>query len=89
MTSCEQLDLSVWQSVKSSHIRQLISQLHRQDLASRTIQRLLSAIRSFYRYLIREGMADNNPAQAVQAPKGEKRLPSTLDVDQIRLFWLS
>tara|TARA_R110002050_G_scaffold9504_1_gene32885 strand:+ start:25661 stop:26560 length:900 start_codon:yes stop_codon:yes gene_type:complete len=80
---CEQLDLSVWQSVKSSHIRQLISQLHRQDLASRTIQRLLSAIRSFYRYLIREGMADNNPAQAVQAPKGEKRLPSTLDVDQM------
>jgi integrase/recombinase XerC len=33
--------------------------------------------------LIREGLADNNPAQAVQAPKVEKRLPATLDVDQM------
>jgi len=80
---CQQLELPVWQSIKSSHIRQLISQLHRQGLASRSIQRLLSATRSFYRYLIREGLADNNPAQAVQAPKGEKRLPATLDVDQM------
>jgi integrase/recombinase XerC len=44
---------------------------------------MLSAIRSFYQYLIRQGLADNNPAQAVQAPKAEKRLPSTLDVDQM------
>jgi len=80
---CQQLEIPVWQSIKSSHIRQLISQLHRQGLASRSIQRLLSATRSFYRYLIREGLADNNPAQAVQAPKGEKRLPATLDVDQM------
>jgi integrase/recombinase XerC len=80
---CEQSDLIVWQAIKSSHIRQFISQLHRQGLASRSIQRQLSAIRSFYRFLIREGLVDNNPAQTVQAPKGEKRLPSTLDVDQM------
>tara|TARA_R110002049_G_scaffold289290_1_gene472079 strand:+ start:1995 stop:2897 length:903 start_codon:yes stop_codon:yes gene_type:complete len=80
---CEQSELSVWQEMKSSHIRHFISQLHRQGLASSSIQRQLSAIRSFYRFLIREGLADNNPAQAVQAPKGEKRLPSTLDVDQM------
>lgn len=80
---CEQSEFPVWQIIKSSHIRQFISQLHRQGLASRSIQRSLSATRSFYRFLIREGLADNNPAQAVQAPKGEKRLPSTLDVDQM------
>jgi integrase/recombinase XerC len=80
---CEPLELAAWPSVKSSDIRQFISQLHRQGLASRSIQRSLSAIRSFYRYLIREGLAEHNPAQAVQAPKGEKRLPSTLDVDQM------
>lgn len=76
-------DLSSWAEIKSSHIRQFIVQLHRQGLAGRTIQRFLSAIRSLYRYLIREGLAENNPAQAVQAPKTEKRLPSTLDVDQM------
>lgn len=80
---CEQLELPSWPLLKSSHIRLFISQLHREGLASRSIQRHLSAVRSFYRYLIREGLADNNPAQAVQAPKGEKRLPSTLDVDQM------
>lgn len=80
---CDSLELVAWQAINSSHIRQFISQLHRQGLASRSIQRSLSAIRSFYRYLIREDLADNNPAQAVQAPKGEKRLPSTLDVDQM------
>jgi integrase/recombinase XerC len=76
-------DLNSWTEIKSSHIRQFIVQLHRQGLAGRTIQRFLSAIRSLYRYLIREGLAENNPAQAVQAPKTEKRLPSTLDVDQM------
>ena len=80
---CEQGQLISWNEIKSNHIRQMISQLHRQGLASRSIQRFLSAIRSFFRYLIRESIVDNNPAQAVQAPKGEKRLPSTLDVDQM------
>jgi len=76
-------DLALWSTIKSSHIRQYIVQMHKQGLSGRTIQRALSAIRSLYRYLIREGLADNNPAQAVQAPKTEKRLPSTLDVDQM------
>lgn len=80
---CEQHDLAGWQVIKSSHIRQFIGQLHREGLAGRSIQRALSAIRSLYRFLIREGLADNNPAQAVQAPKVEKRLPATLDVDQV------
>lgn len=80
---CESQDLTNWSAIKSSHIRQFIAQLNRQGLAGRSIQRSLSAIRSLYRFLIREQLADNNPAQAVQAPKVEKRLPATLDVDQM------
>ena len=80
---CDQHDVGGWQVIKSSHIRQFIAQLHREGLAGRSIQRALSATRSLYRFLIREGLADNNPAQAVQAPKVEKRLPATLDVDQM------
>ena len=80
---CQQDDLVAWKSVKASHIRQFIAQIHRQGLSGKSIQRMLSAMRSFYRFLIREGLADNNPAQVVQAPKSEKRLPSTLDVDQM------
>lgn len=80
---CQQHELLEWKIIKPRHIRQFIAQCHREGLAGRTIQRLLSAVRSFYRYLIREGLIENNPAQAVQAPKSEKRLPSTLDVDQM------
>ena len=81
---CAQQGLMNWSEIKSKNIRQFISQLHRQGLAGRSIQRALSAVRSFYRFLIREGLTENNPALAVQAPKTEKRLPSTLDVDQMK-----
>ena len=80
---CHEEDLQQWSQIKASHIRQFIVLRHRQGVAGRTIQRLLSAIRSFYRFLIREGLAESNPAQSVQAPKSEKRLPATLDVDQM------
>mgnify|MGYP000022793172 CR=1 FL=1 len=81
---CEQQQLVDWTQIKTKNIRQFIAQLHRQGLAGRSIQRALSAVRSLYRFLIREGLTDTNPAQAVQAPKTEKRLPSTLDVDQMQ-----
>ena len=83
LTFCEQHDLVAWTALISSHIRQFIAELHQRGLSGRTIQRALSAIRSLYRYLIREGLAELNPAQAVQAPKAKKRLPSILDVDQV------
>ena len=80
---CDETKLHDWPAIRSRHIRQFIARLHRNNLSGRSIQRLLSAIRSLYRFLIREGWANNNPAQAVQAPKVEKRLPATLDVDQM------
>lgn len=80
---CQQQTLPTWSDVKSRDIRQFIAVLNRQGLAGRSIQRILSAIRSFYRFLMREGWAETNPAQAVQAPKVQKRLPATLDVDQM------
>jgi len=80
---CQGQELSHWHSVKPADLRQFIAFLHRKGLASRTIQRMLSATRSLYQYLIRQDLAETNPAQAVQAPKAEKRLPSTLDVDQM------
>ncbi len=47
-----------------------------------SLQRNLSAIRAFYRYLIKHGYSKKNPAQGVVTPKTEKKLPKTLDVDQ-------
>lgn len=83
LTFCQEFELTDWNSIKASNIRQFVAYLHRQELASKSIQRYLSAVRSFYRYMLREGLVESNPAQSVQAPKAEKRLPATLDVDQM------
>ena len=76
-------DLSMWNVMKTKQVRLFIAQLNREGLSARSIQRHLSSLRSFYRYLIREEKVLTNPAQVVQAPKAGKRLPSTLDVDQV------
>lgn len=80
---CQRSDIDNWAQLKTRDLRQFAAFLNRKGLASRSIQRMLSAIRSFFQYLIKHELAHSNPAQAVQAPKAEKRLPSTLDVDQM------
>ena len=69
--------------IDEHHVRGLIARRHREGLGPRSIQRLLSAIRSYYRYLLREGLADGNPAVAVKAPKARRKLPATLDTDTV------
>lgn len=64
-------------------IRGLVARLHRQGLGSKSLQRLLSAIRSFYRWQIKEGLADQDPAASVRAPKAARKLPITLDADMV------
>ncbi len=80
---CHQQALSTWHAVKPRHIRQFVVQLHQQGISGRSIQRLLSAVRRFYQFLLRENLVSYNPAQAIKAPKSAKRLPATLDADQM------
>ena len=75
--------LTRWAQLDSQHVRQFAAETHRAGLSPRSIQRRLSAIRGFYGYLAREGVATNNPATDVRAPKAAKHLPRTLDVDQM------
>lgn len=67
-------------------VRGFIARLHRQGLGSRSIQRMLSSIRAYYRWLMKEGQAQHNPAAAVRAPKAPKKLPGTLDADAVALL---
>jgi len=71
-----------WNELDGRQIRSFVAWRHRQGIGGRSLQRNLSAIRSFYRYLIGEGLAQHNPAEGVQAPKSPKNLPKLLDVDQ-------
>ena len=69
--------------VSQHHIRAFIAQRHRQGLGGKSLQRLLSAIRSFFRWSLREGWVDHNPASPVKAPKSPRHLPATVDADTI------
>jgi integrase/recombinase XerC len=64
-------------------MRTFAAALHGGGLNGRSIQRRLSAVRTFYEFLMREGHCTRNPALDVRAPKLKKRLPATLDADQM------
>ncbi|MCH9698859.1 MAG: tyrosine recombinase XerC [Gammaproteobacteria bacterium] len=80
---CRQHQIPDWQSLKPHHIQACISARYQQNISSRTIQRLLSATRSFYHYLIETNRCDHNPGRHVKAPRASRPLPKTLDVDQL------
>ncbi len=63
-------------------LRGFVAWRHRQGINGRSLQRNLSAIRAFFRYLLKQGIVKVNPAEGITAPKSEKKLPSVLDVDQ-------
>jgi integrase/recombinase XerC len=75
-------DLISWRDLTTHHLRALVAAQHRAGIGGRSLQRLLSALRSFYQYLLREGVVNANPAVGLRAPKSPRRLPKTLDVDQ-------
>lgn len=80
---CERAGHDRWRDLTTHDIRAFAAACHRRGLSPRSIQRRLSAVRSFFRYLIREKVLKRNPAADVSAPKAGKRLPGTLDADQM------
>jgi integrase/recombinase XerC len=79
---CDLRNVESWRDVDGRQIRAYVSQRHRQGIGGRSLQRNLSAIRAFYRYLMKIKVVKNNPAQGIVTPKTAKKLPNTLDVDQ-------
>ena len=67
-------------------IRAYLAHLARRKLARTSIARHLSALRTFFKYLMREGLAELNPARGVATPKREKHLPSVMQTSDIALL---
>ena len=79
---CDRQRLRSWQDINARHARAYVSHAHRRGLSGKSIQRLLSAVRSFYDFMQREQILSVNPWLGITAPKSPKRLPHTLSVDQ-------
>ncbi|MCP5141263.1 MAG: tyrosine recombinase XerC [Gammaproteobacteria bacterium] len=78
-----QAGVEAWTDLDPQHIRSLAGARHRAGAAPRSVQRFLSTLRTFFDYLLREGVLTANPAQGVSAPKVRRALPHVMDVDQI------
>lgn len=80
---CGREGIPGWKKLDAFHVRSFAAREHRAGLGPRSVQRRLSAVRGFCNYLIRERVIEANPAADIRAPKAPKRLPKTLDVDQV------
>jgi integrase/recombinase XerC len=80
---CDQQGIGGWPDLDHGHIRAFAARSHAAGLSPASIQRRLSAVRSFYQFLQRENLCGHNPAADVRAPKRARRLPRTLDADQM------
>ena len=71
-----------WTMIDARVVRGFVAWRHRNSVGGRSIQRGLSALRTFFEFCMREAMMTRNPARAVSAPKASRRLPNTLDTDR-------
>jgi integrase/recombinase XerC len=72
--------------IQPEMIREYLAHLHECGLEKTSIARKLAALRSFFRYCVREGMLKDNPARLVPTPKLPKRVPSVLSAEEMSMF---
>ncbi len=78
-----QLEIFQPQAVMPAAVRAFLASLHERELARTSLQRALAALRTYFRFLAREGVVGSNPARVVPTPKAPKRLPEVPTVPQL------
>lgn len=74
---------TVLEKVDAITARKFLAELKQREYAKRTIARKLASLRSFFRFLSREGYLKSNPLLVTSSPKLDKRLPIFLDINQV------
>ena len=70
-------------NVSADHLHEFMSMVHEIGIAPRSQARMLSGIKSFFKFLLLEGYLDDNPSEFIEAPKLSRDLPDVLSVDEI------
>jgi integrase/recombinase XerC len=76
ITFAELLEISEFSSLSPAFIRSWIVELIENGCANKSVNRKLASLRTFYKWLRKEGLASTNPLLKLRGPKSEKRLPS-------------
>jgi integrase/recombinase XerC len=78
----QHLNTTTLKQALAHDIRRIVARLHAQGLSGKSLARILSSWRGFYRYLnLRHGYS-NNPCDGLRAPKHRRALPHSLSVEQ-------
>lgn len=72
-----------WERCDRYAARRFLVRFHAEGRSPTTAARKASALRSFYRFLEREGLVERNPFRGVRPPRRDRRLPSVLSVEQV------
>ncbi|MBS3744439.1 MAG: tyrosine recombinase XerC [Wenzhouxiangellaceae bacterium] len=80
---CRKHDIDRLEELDPAALRSFAASLGRAGLDPRSIQRHLSALRKFFRYLADQGVIEASPATDLKAPRARRKLPRTLDPDQV------
>jgi integrase/recombinase XerD len=72
-----------WDQVTLPDLQSFLDHLEGQGVGPRSRARKLSAVRQFYRFLLREGLAANNPLEWLDSPKLPKGLPKVLGLEEV------
>ena len=80
------LDLQNLSDVKSTHVRDYIRVLNDGGMAPASISRIISSIRTYYRFLSSENILNENPVLLINNPKLPKKLPDVLSEKEISLI---
>ena len=72
-----------WADAQADTIRDAMVTARKTHLAPKSIQRILSSWRSFFTYLLQQNLVKLNPVDGIRAPKSPRKLPNSLDPDQI------
>ena len=80
---CEREKIDSFAALDSYQVRRFAAESHRRGSNARSVARRLSAVRTFLNFLVETGALKSNAAVHVQAPKPSRRLPATMDADQV------
>ena len=80
---CAKHEIDSVKDLDATALRGFAASMGRAGLDPRSIQRHLSALRKFFAYLVDHGKMDANPAADLKAPRARRKLPRTLDPDQV------
>jgi len=86
LTYLSDLDLKNLTDVKSTHVRGYIRVLNDGGMAPASISRIISSIRTYYKFLSSENILDENPVLLINNPKLPKKLPDVLSEKEISLI---